>query len=345
MKVMVTGGTGFVGSHTVVELLRNRHQVRLLVRNAGRVKPALIPLGIDTDNIEIVSGDVTDRQAVEHAADGCDATIHCGSVYSLDPRARERINMTNVLGTETVIEIANKFHHDPIVHVSSIVALLGKKNAVMSPDSIPGTPPGAYSLSKADSDRVARKFQEAGLPVVITYPGSVWGPCDPHLGESCHMANCILHRYWSITPKGGVCITDVRDLARLHAAIMEKGHGPRRYIAPVINVSIREAISIMALVTGRKLPTLSLPAGTLLWLMQLFDWLQLILPFRLPFNYQMVYITGLSSIMDDSKTRQEFGIEPRPLEETFTDTLRWMVEAGHLPAKLANKAAIESYNK
>lgn len=339
MKVMVTGGTGFVGSHTVAELLRNGHQVRLLVRNVDRVQPALNPFGVETGNIEIVSGDVTDRQAVEQAAEGCDATVHCGSVYSLDPRASKQINKTNVLGTETVIGIANRFGHDPILHVSSIVALLGKKDAVLSPDSIPGTPPGAYSLSKADSDRVARKFQDAGAPVVITYPGSVWGPCDPHLGESCQMASCILRRYWSITPKGNVCITDVRDLARLHAAIMEKGRGPRRYIALVTNVSIGEAMSVMASVTGRKLPSLSLPAGALLWLMQLCDRLQLFLPFRLPVNYQMVYVTGLSSTMDDSKTRKEFGIEPRPLEETFADTVRWMAWAGHLSPRLAGKLA------
>jgi nucleoside-diphosphate-sugar epimerase len=307
------------------------------VRNQERVKAALDPLGIS--NLETVTGDVTDRQAVEKASEGCEATVHCGSVYSLDPRSGERIKRTNVLGTQIVLETGAKFGHDPIVHVSSIVALLGAKQAVLTPDSIPGNPPGVYSRSKADSDRVARNFQQAGIPVVITYPGSVWGPHDPHLGESCQMANCILHRYWSITPKGTVCITDVRDLASLHAALMEKGRGPRRYIAPVTNIKIHEAMSIIASLSGRKLPTLSLPAGTLLWFMQLCDWLQPLLPFRLPFNYQMVYITGLSSIMDDSLTRTELGIVPRPLEETFADTIHWMVKYGHLAGKLAGKLA------
>jgi len=337
MKVMVTGGTGFVGSHTVAALLRKGHRVRLLVRNPERVKATLDPLGIS--NLETVTGDVTDRQAVEKASEGCEATVHCGSVYSLDPRSTKGIKKTNVLGTQVVLETAAKLGHDPIVHVSSIVALLGAKQAVLTPDSIPGNPPGAYSRSKADSDRVARNFQKAGIPVVITYPGSVWGPHDPHLGESCQMVNCILHRYWSVTPKGIVCITDVRDLANLHAKLIEKGLGPRRYIAPVTNINIREAMSIIAALSNRKLPTLSLPANTLLWFMQLCDWLQPLLPFRLPFNFQMVYITGLSSVMDDSLTRTEFGIEPRPLEETFADTIRWMVNNGHLAGKLAGKLA------
>jgi dihydroflavonol-4-reductase len=337
MKVMVTGGTGFVGSHTVAELIRNGHQVRLLVRNVERVKPALEPLGVG--EVETVLGDVTDQRTVEQAAEGCDATVHCGSVYSLDPRAAERINKTNVQGTDIVLRTAQKLGHDPIVHVSSVVALIGKKGTVLSPTSEPGTPPGAYCRSKADSDRVARKYQETGTPVVITYPGSVWGPNDPHLGESCQMAESMLRRYWMITPRGIVWVTDVRDVARLHVAIMEKGCGPRRYIAPVTNVNFGEVMAIVASATGRKLSTFSLPAWTLLWPMKMFDWFQHVLPFRLPVNYQAVYSGSRFNKLDDSTTRQDFGIEPRPLEETFADTIRWMVHDGHLRPHLAGRLA------
>jgi dihydroflavonol-4-reductase len=151
------------------------------------------------------------------------------------------------------------------------------------------------------------------------------------------MANSILHSYWTVTPKGIVWITDVRDLARLHAALMEKGRGPRRYIAPVTNMSIGEAMSIIASVTGRTLPTLSVPAWLLLWPMQALDWLQHIMPFRFPVNYQAVYSTGLSSKMDDSTTREEFNIVPRLIDETITDTIRWMVQNKHLSPRLAGR--------
>lgn len=335
MKVLVTGGTGFVGSHTVAELVRNGHRVRLLVRNLERVRAALAPLGVN--DFETVSGDVTDQRSVEQAARGFDATIHCGSVYSLDPRAADRINKTNVLGTDIVLGTAHKLSHDPIVHVSSFVALIGMKGAVLSQDSIPGNPPGAYFSSKADSDRVAREYQNKGAPVVITYPGSVWGPNDPHLGESCQMLGSILRRYWMLIPKGTIGITDVRDLSRMHAAIIEKGRGPRRYIAPATNISIGKAMATVASLTGRKLPALSVPVWMLHRPMQALDWLQHIIPFRLPINFQAVYCTGLSHKLDDSTTRREFGIEPRLLDETFADTIRWMVQAGHLSPGLAGR--------
>jgi dihydroflavonol-4-reductase len=337
MKVMITGGTGFVGSHTVAELVRKGHRVRLLVRNLERTKGALAPLGVN--DFETVLGDVTDQRSVEQAARECDATIHCGSVYSLDPRTAERINKTNVQGTDIVLKTAHKFQHDPIVHVSSFVALIGVKNAILSPSSVPSNPPGAYFRSKADSDRVARKYQSNGAPVVIVYPGSVWGPHDPHLGESCQMVGSILRRFWSVTPKGVASITDVRDLARLHAAILQKGRGPRTYMAPATNIDIGGAMAIVASITGRRLPTLSVPAWMLLQPMRGLDRLQMLTPFRLPINFQAAYCVGLSSKMDDSATRKEFSLEPRPLDETFTDTIRWMVQAGHLSSRLAGRVA------
>jgi len=335
MKVMVTGGTGFVGSHTVAELLHRGHQVKLLVRNLDRVRAALNEFG--EDNIEIVLGDVTDPAAVAQAAEECGATIHCASVYSLDPRAAAHINQTNVQGTETVIKAAVQAGHDPIVHVSSVAAIIGRKNDLLSPASVPDEPPGVYFRSKADSDKAARKYQDQGLPVVITYPGSVWGPDDPHLGESCQMASAILRRWWSLTPRGTAWITDVRDLARLHVAVLEKGRGARRYIAPVTNVSIVTMMSVISSLTGRRLATLSLPPWLMLNPLRALDNLQRILPNRLPVNYQEAYGSSLGSRMDDAATRRDFNLSPRPLKETFADTITWMVQAGHLSPKLAGR--------
>lgn len=98
---------------------------------------------------------------------------------SVDELLEGEFIKTNVTGTDLVIGAAHEMGLDPIVHVSSFVALIGTKGAILTPDSVPTTPPGAYYRSKADSDRVARGYQENGAPVVITYPGSVWGPNVP----------------------------------------------------------------------------------------------------------------------------------------------------------------------
>jgi nucleoside-diphosphate-sugar epimerase len=329
---MVTGGTGFVGSHTVAELIKNGHQVRLLVRSKEKIEPALSPLGVQ--GVDAVVGDVLDKKSIEQAAEGCDATIHCGSVYSLDSRASGIIKRTNVTGTDNVLEVASRLGHDPIIHISSIVALLGKKACVITPDSAPLKPPGVYFRSKADSDKVAREFQKNGAPVVITYPGSVWGPYDPHCGESCQMAQNILKGYWKMLVKGKIPISDVRDIARLHVALMEKGQGPRRYIAPVHNVTLKDMLSTVSDVTGRNLDAILFPAWTMLWPMRALDFLQKFLSFRFPINFQAVYCAYLEHTFDDAATRSDFSIEPRHLAETILDQISWMVKEGHIDSSL-----------
>jgi len=86
MRILVTGGTGFVGSHTIAALVRNGHEVKLLVRAPERIVPALELLGVK--ECPYVVGDVTDSEAVERAMEGCDAVVHAASVYSLDPRLK-----------------------------------------------------------------------------------------------------------------------------------------------------------------------------------------------------------------------------------------------------------------
>ena len=85
MKVLVTGATGFLGAHTVAELCRSGHSVRLLARAQRRVPAALEPLGVE--GTETILGDITEPTSVERALQGCDSVVHCGSIYSLDPRA------------------------------------------------------------------------------------------------------------------------------------------------------------------------------------------------------------------------------------------------------------------
>jgi nucleoside-diphosphate-sugar epimerase len=179
MRVLVTGGTGFVGSHTVAALVAGGHEVRLLVRDRHRVAPAVAPLGLQAGDLDTIVGDVTDPAAVEEAVRGCEAVVHAGSVYSLDSRDAGRIRQVNVRGTDLVLGTAHRAGLDPIVYVSSIVALLPAGGQTLTADSPPGRPPGPYLGSKAEAERVARRYQEAGAPVVITYPATVLGPHDP----------------------------------------------------------------------------------------------------------------------------------------------------------------------
>ncbi len=139
--MLVTGGTGYLGSHVVAALAGAGHRTRVLARSAEKVPAALGPLGVD--GVQTVIGDVTEPAAVERALSGCDAVVHAASVFSLDARRAGEMNAVNVRGTEVVLDTADRLGLDPIVHVSSELALLPPAAGhVLTPDSPVRRPPG-----------------------------------------------------------------------------------------------------------------------------------------------------------------------------------------------------------
>ena len=338
MRVMVTGGTGFLGAHTVKALLDAGHEVHMLVRSEGRIGPALEPLGI-SDFPSHTVGDVTDRTSVEQSLQGCDAVVHSASIYSFHAKQAAAIKSTNVTGTDNVLGIAHQMGLDPIVHVSSYVALLPPDGQILSPDSPVKTPSGVYFKSKADSDRIARAYQADGAPVVIVYPGVILGPHDPHWGEGPQVVKNVLMNPMNMFPPGGLQFVDVRDVAKIHAAVMEPKRGPRRFMATGIFSTPREIASNLSSVTGRNVRLLTLPAWSLWGTVMLADTVQKIFKIKLPITKEQFDAVRWNARCDDSKTISELGIQYRDSQETLSEMVRWMHQTGGLSSKLAGKAA------
>ncbi len=338
MKVAVTGGTGFVGSHAVEALLAAGHDVRLLVRDPARLAPALDPLEVDAPE-DLVTGDVTDPAAIEALLEGCDAVVHSASVYSLDTRDAARIRATNVDGTRLVIESARRLGLDPIVHISSVAALIPAQEPLTatSPTSDGG---GIYGQSKAESELVARAHQAEAAPVVSVMPAGVWGPHDPHFGESARIASDFLRGQTRTLPRhASLSIVDVRDVAAVIAGTIETGQGPRSYLAAPHHVPLSELFRRLGELCGRNIRFVNLPNATISASVAPLGPLQRILPFRLPIPAEGVRMSMSWPPGDSSPAAEEFDIRWRPLEETLADTVTAMVQHGQLSAKHAGTLA------
>lgn len=340
MRVLVTGGTGFVGSHTVAALVERGHDVRLFVRAPERVPPALEPLGVP--GLPYSVGDVTDPAAVEAAMAGCDAVVHCASVFTLISRDGEQIRRNNVGGAEVVIGTAHRLGLDPIVHVSSFSALLPPGGRVLTANSPVGNPRGPYFRSKADSDRVARRYQESGAPVVITYPGTVVGPYDPHVGEVTSSLVDILKGRTPVVPTGGFPIVDVRSVAGAHAAVMRPGRGPRRYMVAGRRTTAAGLVGMLGDMTGRRIRFVTVPARSLAPVARLADLVQHVLPWRLPLGSQAVDVLMWDAHCDDSDTTRELGIVYPDTRDVLAETVRWLAHTGRLSPKQAGLLALPS---
>ncbi len=332
MRVLVTGGTGFVGVHAVAALVEAGHEVRLLVRSAERVGPNLAPLDVPESALDdVVSGDVTDAASVEAALAGCEAVVHAASVYTLDPRRAEEIERTNVGGTRLVLGKAREMGLDPILHVSSYTALLPAREERMTRDSRPGEGCGPYSRSKADSERVARGWQTRGAPVVSVMPGMIWGPHDPYHGETDRIVKDYLRGRLRLLVRDSIVPTvDVRDVARVVVAALEPGLGPRRYLATGRSPPFEKVLAVVDEITGRPIRTMSAPASLARMFAGAADMLQRVSPWRLPVAAETVRVVSSTALCDDHTTRKELGVKPRPLEDTVRDTLVSLVERGHL---------------
>jgi dihydroflavonol-4-reductase len=338
MQVLVTGGTGYVGSHSIAALSAAGQRVRVLARSPERIAATLGSLNVD--GIEAAIGDVTDPASVERALDGCDAVLHAASVFSMDPRKAEEMNRVNVRGTETVLGTAHRLGLDPIVHVSSEVALLPAADGeILTADSRVQRPAGTYSQTKADSELVARRFQKLGAPVVSIMPAAIWGPHDPNLGEGVTLAANILRNRFPIIMSGGMHIADVRDVAAANAAVMVPGRGPRAYLVAGHYISMPDIVNTLADLSGRRLPFVVGPSWFLAGFGHAADFVQRRLNARLPWSSEAIWIMNCHARCDDSTTRNELGLEPRPLRDTFADTVQWLVEVGELSPRQAGRLA------
>ncbi|MBO1418045.1 NAD-dependent epimerase/dehydratase family protein [Streptomyces sp. FH025] len=329
MLVSVTGGTGFVGIHSVAAMVRQGHAVRLLVRDPSAAERALGLLAVDPGAVDLVVGDVTDEGSVARAVRGADAVLHAASVYSFDSRRHAAMRRTNARGTAVVLRAARKADAERIIHVSSIVALLPSDGRPLREDSPVGRPRETYMATKAAAERIARRHQREGAPVVITYPPALLGPSDPGLGDQNARLRNTLRGLMPIWPLGGFPVGDVRDTAELHARLLTAPKSaPDRHFAPGRQLSTRQYVRTLREATGRRLPAVFLPARAMLPVGALAGLVQRVWPRHIPAEYGAVYTCACAVPVDpDAST---CGLAPRPVAETMADTVRWLHGQGHL---------------
>lgn len=337
MTILITGGSGFVGSHTAAELHRRGRTVRLLVRDPQRAARALRPHGIDLADVQVNEGDVTDPFSVKAALRDCSAVLHAASVYSFDPRRHAEIRAVTRRGTLVVLNAARTAGVPRVVHVSTFGTLVPAPGPVTA-DSPVGRPREAYMSAKASAEAVARRYQDEGAPVTIVHPPALLGPLDPNLGDQTARIRDVLRGLMPIWPGGGFPIGDVRDLATLHAHLLDDAPSPPRVAGQGRFTTTRELLSALRQITGRRLPAVHLPAAGLLPVGHLAGAAQRVLPVHVPVEYGAIYACRVAKPLDSTATDALLGTPPRPLIETLTDTVRWLHEAAHITDTQAGNA-------
>ena len=331
MRILVTGGTGFIGSYATVALTEAGHDVRLLARDPGKVSRVFEPHRVGP--AEVVKGDITDAGSVDAALAGCEGVLHAAAVVAVSRRRAAEVLATNAAGTRNVVGGAVRDGLTRIVHTSSVSALFSAEHRRVTPDTPVATPESAYGKSKAEAELYVRGLQADGAPITILYPGGVMGPHDPNLGPG---TMALVTNYRSGTPiidTGGWSIVDVQDVADLYVALFGPEVPPPRLVLGGNTLTTDVLNRALSEVAGRKVRRLKMSAGFLRGLGRFNDVLMRFIPVDFALTGEgMDYLTRWEPC-DDTLALEVLGHPLRPTTETLADTARWLCAEGHLPAK------------
>ena len=335
----VTGGTGFVGSHTVGRLLAHGHRPRLLVRDAEKARRVLHGIGVDIDDVEVVVGDMTDPRATVDLLEGADAVVHAAAALGVTgPRAD--IVTQNVVGAREVLGTAARLGLDPIVHVSTVAVFVPPDRPVLTPEARLASPRTDYGRSKLAAERFARDLQATGAPVTIVYPGGVLGPGQPTLDAMMEGLAGALGSVWPM-PRGGVAMVHVEDLAEALARMVVPGEGARRFMLGGDFLRWPELADLCDELTGVRCRRMVVPDGVMLGLGAALDAAKRIRPFDYPLTRDAAEVMVTMVPTDDRATLDALDLTLRPVRESLEEALRCLAADGHLSSRRAGRLAAE----
>ncbi|MBV8300306.1 MAG: NAD-dependent epimerase/dehydratase family protein [Candidatus Dormibacteraeota bacterium] len=319
-EVFLTGATGFVGGHVLDALLRRGYRVRALVRGRGRLA--------ERPGLTVVRGDLGDPGSLVASLRGCTALVHTAAVYSFAPPDGDVIRRVNLAGT-TGILVAARLAGVGRAVVTSSSAAVGPARDTPADERSWAEPHGgesAYHRSKVDSERAALA---ARVPVVTILPTAPVGPGDHRPTPTGRIVIDVMRGAMPGFLSGGMNVVDVRDVAWLHVAAMERGRAGQRYVAGGADLSLAEFWRRIADAAGRRPPRLRIPLAVAL-VAGVIDEARS----RLSGAEPRVPVEGVRMgvrrmFASSAKAEAELGYRSSPVEPAIRDAVDWYRERGY----------------
>jgi dihydroflavonol-4-reductase len=315
-RVLVTGATGFIGSHVVRALLARGDDVRVTVRRSSRQDP------LDGLDVNRVVADITDRAAMRRAAKGVERVFHAAGTTNLRMSAEQLLRI-NAEGTRTVLDACLAAGVQRVVHVSSVAAIgparpggaLDERHVHTGPLGIP------YADAKHAAEVEALRAAAQGLDVVVACPAHVLGRGDERRSSTEVVRRFLLRRIPAYVD-GAICIVDVEDVAAGLLLCDEKGATGERYILGTRNYTWQRLFGELQRVSGVEGPAVRLPLRLALALAEA----SARTPGPTPLTAAEIRAAAHWWTYRSAKARRELGWTTRPHEDTVEATVRFHQE-------------------
>ena len=322
MTILVTGATGFVGAAVVRHLLAAGKAVRVLTRRNNDRR------NIEGLAVEVAEGDLTDRPSLEAALSGCEALYHVAADYRIWVPDPDSIYRVNVEGTRHLMLAALEAGVGRIVYTSSVATLGINKDGTPADEATPvglGDMVGHYKRSKYLAEaEVQRLIEEKALPAVIVNPSTPVGPRDIKPTPTGRMIADAAAGRMPAYVDTGLNIVHVDDVAAGHLLAFERGKVGQRYILGGENLSLKDILTEIARITGRRPPSLSLPHDLIMPVAYVAEFVARLTGGSDP----MVTVDGVrmarkKMFFTSAKAERELGYRFRPADAALADAVAW----------------------
>jgi dihydroflavonol-4-reductase len=326
-KTLITGGTGFLGSHLVSGLARSARgaagDLRVMVQSTP-------PAWLRELGVELCAGSVTRAEDLGRALDGVDRVYHLAGMVSHKPSDGHRMYAVHVDGTRLLCEAAVRAGVKRIVMTSTSGTIAAAKRPDEMPDEDTVAPIDIigrwpYYTSKLYQEETARRHCADKVELVIVNPSLLLGPGDDRLSSTRPILQ-FLAREILMTPPGGVNFVDARDVAALLPVAMDRGVAGERYLVGGYNWSFEELFGRLERLTKVAAPLLKSRGPLPLMATRAQAALYRHWGRRPPVEPQSVEMAEHFWYFDSGKAARELGFEPRDATDTLHETVKYIRE-------------------
>lgn len=327
--ILVTGGTGLLGSHLLFKLASEGMEVNALVRDFSRIgrveKVFRYYDSKDAEryfkNINWINGDILDIPSLEEAMKGCEYVYHCAGMVSFDRRDYFQLMKINRTGTANVVNVALSLGVKKLCHVSSTAAIGGDAYTVLTEatDWKQGPETSGYAIAKYSAEKEVWRGVEEGLDAVIVNPSVLFGSGD--WNESSLTIFRTVEKGLKYYTPGKNAFVDARDVAEVMVKLMQSVIKNERFLCVAENVKFKDLMDNIALQLGKPLTQKEAPEWAmgiickLAWLLSKFQG-------KKPAITPETARTAFKSMeYDNSKVCKALNFQFRPIEETIRNTI------------------------
>ncbi len=317
MKALVTGATGFLGSHLCKVLCEKGWKVHILHRLKSKT------CGLKNLNLNFHTGDVTDLDSFMRAGRGMDVIFHLAGLVSHSNRLKD-MQKVNVHGTAQAVEVCKK-QGIKLIYVSSVVAVGASAKPLALNEESPYEPSlsqiGYFHTKKQAEILVQKACNKGEISAVILNPSTVYGAGDMKK-ESRRVQKRVAEGRLPFYTSGGVSVVDAQSVARAFLQAVEKGRTGQRYILSGENISIKQLFFLIAQTAGVRPPFIHLNRFLLGALGTVGTGFKK-MGFNFPVSRQSARLACLYHYFDNSKAVQELGFSPLKARPAIEDSINW----------------------